>query len=211
MMGRWEGKVAIPGRYLSLVIDLGLDSSGHAIGSVTFPGLGVKGAPVTNVEVTPPHLAFAVPGVLGGPHFIAQLSHGTLDGQLTLAGNSAKFVLHKTGAAQVNLPRVSNRVQPELEGQWTGSIEYGGGPVRVTLTLANGETSASASLLFTRTKETPVPVSLVRQEDAWLNVEAADGQVTLEATFDARANELRGNLEIGGADIGLVLRKGSAQ
>jgi hypothetical protein len=211
LLGRWEGKVEIPGRYQNLVIDVGLDDFGHPAGSVTLPGLGVKGARAGNLVVTPSNLGFTVPDVLGGLQVTAQLTDGMLKGELTLGGNAAKFALHKTGAAQVDLPRASTRVQPELEGEWTGSIDYAGGPVRVTLTLANGEKSASANLVLNRTKDTPFPVSLVIQEDAWLNLEAAGGQITLEATFDANANELRGDMEIGGAGMRMVLRKGTAK
>jgi hypothetical protein len=45
--GRWEGTVQIPSRQLMLIVDLAAESgdNGGWQGSITIPGLGIKGAP----------------------------------------------------------------------------------------------------------------------------------------------------------------------
>jgi hypothetical protein len=208
--GRWEGTVEIPGRPVILVVDLASES-GHWIGSATVPRFNVKGAPLANLTVSGSQVEFTVQGVLGDPKVKAQLADGALKGEFTLSGNVANFTLRKTGPAQVDLPRKSTRVQRELEGPWNGTIVYTGIPMQVKLTLTNGDDAASANLIFVREKDLPVAVALVRQEDSALTVETGGGRISLEAKFYALANELRGTLQLGGAEIPIVLRKGNAR
>ncbi|HEX3742712.1 MAG TPA: hypothetical protein VHW09_02230 [Bryobacteraceae bacterium] len=209
--GRWEGNVEIPGGGLRLVIDLAPRDSGHWIGSATVPGFGVKGAPLAALEVTDQNVSFTIAGVLGDPKVKAEVSGDGLKGEFAQAGNSANFTLHKTGVAQVDLPRTSTLVEAELEGQWDGSVMYAGSPLHVKLTLQNGEKAASATLVFSRTKETAVTVTLVTQEDSRLSVEADGGQVNMDGRVDAASGELRGTLAIGGTEMPMALRKGSGK
>src|SRR4029077_5335668 len=48
--GRWEGTLQIPGRPLEVIVDLAAkgDESGSQ-GSITIPGLGIKGAPLSDI------------------------------------------------------------------------------------------------------------------------------------------------------------------
>ena len=119
--------------------------------------------------------------------------------------------LRQTGAAQVDLPPKSTPVQHELEGQWIGSIVYAGSAMQVKLSLTSKDGAASANLVFVKDKDLPVSVALVRQEDSTLRVETAGGKISLEATFDQEASEIRGAMQIGGTDVPIVLRKGDAK
>src|SRR6266478_3269100 len=49
--GRWEGSVQIPGRELTLIVDLAQDSHGLWIGSIIIPGLDIKGVLLTEIAV----------------------------------------------------------------------------------------------------------------------------------------------------------------
>jgi outer membrane protein assembly factor BamB len=62
--GRWEGSAQIPDGELNLIVDLS-QQNGAWVGSVIIPGLGVKGAPLTDIKVQPPDVSFAVKGALG--------------------------------------------------------------------------------------------------------------------------------------------------
>jgi hypothetical protein len=211
MSGRWEGIVEIPGRPLRLVLDLAPGDSGNWTGSATVPGFNVKGTPLSNLVVSVSEVEFTIKGVLGDPRVKAQIEGDALRGDLTVGGNTARFTLRQAGTAQVDLPPKSTPVQHELEGQWNGSIVYAGSTMQVKLSLTNKDGAASANLVFVRDKDLPVLVTLVLQEDSALRVETASGKISLEATFDQQAAEIRGAMEIGGADVPIVLRKGNAK
>ena len=79
--GRWEGTARIPDDELTVVVDLAQEN-GAWVGSVIIPGLGVKGTPLTDIQVQPPDVNFAVKGPLG-----IQLNLRLLDVNNKLAGN----------------------------------------------------------------------------------------------------------------------------
>src|SRR5215471_513578 len=56
--GRWSGKIQIPGQELILVVDLARGASWN--GSVTLPGLNVKGAPLTAINVQGDDISFGI-------------------------------------------------------------------------------------------------------------------------------------------------------
>ena len=62
--GRWEGSAHIPDDELNVIVDL-TQENGAWIGSIIIPGLGLKGAPLTDIKVQPPDVNFAVKGALG--------------------------------------------------------------------------------------------------------------------------------------------------
>ncbi len=101
--GRWEGRVEIPGSELQLIVDLAQGSAGGWAGSIVIPGLGIKGAALSNVVVTDTDVAFDIGKVLGTPthgpagfraHLIAA---DGMAGEMRQAGNVAKFALTKIG------------------------------------------------------------------------------------------------------------------
>lgn len=209
--GRWEGKVEIPGRPFTLVIDVANDESGHWTGSAIAPGLNVKGAPLANLTVKDAAVEFAIPNVLGEPTLKARITADGMSGEYVEAANRAHFTLHRTGVAQVDPPKKSTPVQHELAGPWSANIVYAGRDFRVKLTLTNGDGAASATLALVGTKENPFPIALVRQEDSALALTSADGQIGLDAMFDKDSGEIRGSLQIGPTEVPITLRKGSAK
>src|SRR5438874_9657318 len=64
--GRWEGTVQIPSRELVLIVDLaaGSGDSGGWQGSITIPGLGIKGAPLTDIAVKSDGVVFSIKSAL---------------------------------------------------------------------------------------------------------------------------------------------------
>ena len=119
--GRWEGSVQIPGEELKLILDLSEESGKDWIGSIIVPGFGVKGAPLADLRVRSSELDFTIKGALGNERVgKAELkAHLTADGHLAgdfmQGGNSAPFVLEKTGPAQVELPARSTPVGASSE------------------------------------------------------------------------------------------------
>jgi hypothetical protein len=120
--GHWEGSIQIPGHELKVVVDLAQNAGDGWIGSITMPGLLVKGAELSGISTKDSDVSFAIKDALAaqrvGPvKFKGQMiSAGELAGNFLQAGNSAVFRLAKTGPPQVELPVRSTAVGKEIEG-----------------------------------------------------------------------------------------------
>jgi hypothetical protein len=212
--GRWEGSVKIPGRELQLILDLAQSSAGGWIGSIIIPGLGIKGAPATNLRVTDSDLSFDVDGMLrvapyGGATFKAMLVGADgLAGEMSQGGNVAKFSLRRVAQAQVELPTRSTAVAHDIEDQWIGDFELGGYPRHVTITLENKpDGAATAKFVVVGKQTTDLPVDLVVAEGNLLRIESQLYRVVFEGRFVNAAGEIRGVVEVGTNEAPLVLRR----
>ena len=93
--GRWEGSIRIPGRELPLVVDLAPGTAGRWTGSLIIAGLGLKGAPLSNIVVGDAGVAFDLGAVLqnstyGPATFNARMTgDASMAGELRQAGYSA--------------------------------------------------------------------------------------------------------------------------
>ena len=205
--GRWEGTVQIPGRPFTLVVDLSSDQTGNWIGSVIVPGFNVKGAPLSDLVVKDAEVAFVIHEALGNPSVKGRLVDGAIQGEFAEGGNHAPLVLHRTGDAQVDLPPKSTQLRRELEGVWTGSLVYASHEFQVKLTLKNGENGGNAAFVLTREKDFPLTIGWVQQDGSALTMQTTDGEESVDARFDAAKGEIRGTMQIGGADVPLLLHK----
>ncbi|MBZ5595511.1 MAG: hypothetical protein LAP39_24975 [Acidobacteriia bacterium] len=204
---RWEGTVQIPGREMRVVIDLAQDSQGRWTGSAVVPGFGIKGTPLADIVINESEVAFTIKGALGDPKFKGRLTgSGALTGDYQQAGNTAPFTLQKAGPPQVESPRGSTSVRKELEGTWQGEMDLFG-TVKVRLDLVNeAGGTATAKFIFTRNKETPLPLNLVTDEGGILTVESTENGITYEGRFRKEASEITGTFQQGPFEVPLVLR-----
>jgi hypothetical protein len=212
--GRWEGVAQIPGNELRLVVDLSDEGGKGWIGSIVVPGFGVKGAELADLHVRGGDLDFAIKGALGNePSGRAELkAHLTADGHLAgdfkQGGNSAPFVLTKTGPAQIDLPLRSTAVAKELEGEWKGDYEMMGYARHATMKFANrGTEGAALEFTIVGKKVNNVPVSLVTQDGDFVTVKSDEFGITFEGRFSKESGELKGTLSQGPMEAPLVLRK----
>jgi len=212
--GRWEGSAQIPGGELKLVIDLSQDSGKGWIGSIIVPGFGVKGAPLTDITVKDSEVAFTLKGALGNERAgQAKLkAHLTADshlaGDFLQGGNSAPFVLGKTGPPQVELPPRNTAVSKELEGEWKGEYELTGYTRHVTMKFANrGVDGASVECVIIGKKTNNVPVSLVTQEGDFLSLKSDEFGITYEGRFRNETGEIKGTFTQGPFELPLVMHR----
>jgi hypothetical protein len=212
--GRWEGSAQIPGRELPLIVNLAQDSTGAWAGSIIIPGLGIKGAPLTNVRVTDTDLSFDVDGALrmapyGAAEFKARLIGADgLAGEMSQGGNVAKFSLRRVAPAQVELATRSTAVAHAIEDQWIGDFELGGYPRHVTITLENKPGgAATAKFVVVGKQTTDLPVDLVVEEGNVLRIESQLYHIAFEGRFIDAAGEIRGVVELGTNEAPLVLRR----
>jgi len=212
--GRWEGVAQIPGRELRLIVDLSQEEGKGWIGSIIVPGFGVKGAQLVDLHVRSGDMAFAIKGALGNERagkaeLKAHLtSDGHLAGNFNQGGNSAAFVLEKTGPAQVELPPRSTAVAKELEGEWKGDYEMMGYPRHATMKFSNrGPEGAALEFTIVGKKVNNVPVSLVTQDEDFLTVKSDEFGITFEGRFNKAAGEIKGTLSQGSLEAPLILRR----
>jgi hypothetical protein len=212
--GRWSGRANVPGTGLPMVVDLARDASGAWAGSLTLPGLEVKGAPLANIVVDGDEVRFESPEALAGrppvpARFAARAeANGVLSGELVQAGNSASFTLRRVGPAQVDLPRRSAPVPRALEGRWIGTYELGGYPRSVTVDIANeGVAMPKVDFVIAGKATTKLPIDFVAEQEGTLRIESK----TYGITFEGRVREGRidGSLEQGPYELPLTLRRPS--
>jgi hypothetical protein len=212
--GRWEGSAQIPGEELKLIVDLSEEAGKGWIGSIIVPGLGVKGAPLVDLHVRSSDLAFAIKGALGSERagqaeIRGQLTtDGHFAGEFRQGGNSAPFVLERTGPPQVELPPRSTAVGKELEGQWKGEYELNGYARQVTMKFVNRAADAAAvEFVIVGKKTNNVPVTLVMQEGDFLTIKSDQFQITYEGRFRKEAGEIKGTFTQGPFELPLVMRR----
>jgi hypothetical protein len=214
--GRWVGPLQIPGRELRLVVDLAQDGAGAWTGSIIIPGLGIKGAPLSNLVVADPNVTFDIGDLLRSPTygpaaFKVRLSAvDGMAGEMSQGGNVAPFFLKRTAPPQVELPPRSTAVGREIADRWTGDYELGGYPRHVTITLENhADAGATARFVIVGKQTNNLPVDLVIEEGNFLRIESQANQVAFEGRFFKDSGEIRGVVELGAFERPLVLRRAS--
>ena len=214
--GRWEGLAQIPGRELKLIVDLSEEAGKGWIGSIIIPGLAIKGAPLIDRKAGGPDLVFEIKGALGnekiGPaEMQAHLTAGNrLEGNFKQGGNTAPFVLEKTGPPQVELPPRNTAVSKELEGEWKGQYELMGYARQVTMKFTNrGAEGAGLEFIIVGKKTNNVPVSLVTQEGDFLAIKSDEFGMTYEGRVRKEPREINGTLTQGPFEVPLVMRQTS--
>jgi hypothetical protein len=211
--GRWEGTVAIADREVPVAIDLAPSADGQGwVGSVVLSGLGVKGAPLSEVSVAPPRVSFALASPLGenglNAKFELQLEAlERMSGTLAHAGRSSPLALRRTGEAQVDLPPASTAVVAGAVGEWQGGYELFGYPRKVTLRLENQAHAARATFVIEGKRHNELPVDLVRQEGETLFVVSTTSGIRYEGRLSPAGDEIAGVLLQGPLEVPLTLRR----
>jgi hypothetical protein len=212
--GRWEGFAQIPGREIKLIVDLSAESGSNWAGSIIIPGFGVKGAPLADLNIQGNAIAFAIKSALGDERagraeLKGQLTaDGRFTGNLNQGGNSAPFVLEKTGPPQVELPPRNTTVAKEIEGEWKGDYEMMGYARHATVKFSNrGAEGAGVEFTIVGKKVNNVPVSLVTQDENFLTVKSDEFGITFEGRFNKEAGEIKGTVSQGPLEAALVLRR----
>ena len=208
--GRWEGSVQIPARELKLVIDLAQDGHGSWMGSIIIPELNLTGALLTEIAVQDSSASFAIKTARGlQAAFKGSLNaDGTLAGSFVEAGNTAPFVLKKTGPPQVETPPQSTPISKELEGEWKGEYEMYGYPRYVTVKLVNRDAEgAAAEFVIVGRKTNNLSMDLVTQEGDLLTIDSHEIGISYEGRFEKATNEIKGTFIQGAIELPLVLRR----
>jgi len=206
--GRWSGKIQIPGHELFLIVDLA--HTANWSGSATLPGLNVKGAALNDINVQGADISFAVQAMTGpsveSPKIKARLTDRKLVGDFLQGGNTAHFVLEKTGPPQVEEPPHSTPVAKEFEGEWNGGYELMGYPRKVAIKLQNhAPQPASAEWVIVGKKVNNLPVDRITQQGNFITIESSAFGVSYEGRLEN--GEIHGTVLQGPIEVALVLRR----
>jgi hypothetical protein len=200
--GRWEGTARVPDDELTVVVDLAQEN-GVWVGSVIIPGLGLKGAPLTEIKVQPLDVNFAVKGALGIELNLHLVSNNKLAGNFEQAGNRAPATLQKKGPPQVEYPPRNTPVAKELEGEWKGDYEMLGYTRHVSIKFANHPDGATADFVIVGRKHNVLPVDLVTQESDLVTVDSHEMGFSFEGRL--RDGKLTGAIRQAAMETPLVL------
>ena len=202
--GRWEGSAQIPDNVLNLIVDLSQEN-GAWVGSIIIPGLGLKGAPLTDIKVQSPDVNFAVKGALGIQLKLRLDANNKLAGNFEQAGNRAPATLQKTGPPQVEYPPRSTPVAKELEGEWKGDYDMLGYTRHVSIKFANHPDGAIADFVIVGRKHNVLPVDLVTQEGDLVTVDSHEMGFSFEGRL--RNGRLTGAIQQGAIETPLELAR----
>lgn len=200
--GRWEGTAQIPDAELNVIVDL-VQRNGAWVGSIIIPGLGLKGAPLTDIKVQSSDVNFAVKGALGIQLKLRLDANNKLAGNFEQAGNRAPVTLQKTGPPQVEYPPRNTPVAKELEGEWKGDYEMLGYTRHVSIKFANHPDGATADFVIVGRKHNVLPVDLVTQEGDLVTVDSHEMGFIFEGRL--RNGKLTGAIQQGAIETPLVL------
>jgi hypothetical protein len=207
--GRWEGTAHIPGDDLTVIVDLAQEN-GAWVGSMIIPGLDVKGAPLTDVNVKPPDVSFSVKGTLGIQLKLQLDGNGKMTGSFEQAGNRAPTTLQRTGAPEVEQPPRNTPVAKELEGEWKGDYEMLGYTRHVSIKFTNrGPNGAAAEFVIVGRKHNNLPVDLVTQEGDLVTIDSHEIGFSFEGRL--RNGKLTGVIRQGATETPLVLERAQQQ
>jgi hypothetical protein len=202
--GRWEGTARVPDDELTVVVDLAQEN-GAWVGSIIIPGLGLKGAPLTEIKVQPLDVNFAVKGALGIELNLHLVSNNKLAGNFEQAGNRAPATLSKTGLPQVEYPPRNTPVTKELEGEWKGDYEMLGYTRHVSIKFANHPDGATADFVIVGRKHNVLPVDLVTEEGDLVTVDSHEMGFSFEGRL--RDGKLTGAIRQAAMETPLVLTR----
>jgi len=210
LSGRWEGAVQIPASPMRLVIDLAQQDQ-QWVGSLIAPDFGVKGAPLTAIAVKGSDVEFALKHALGEPTFKGHLdSDGMLKGEYAQAGNKAPFQFKRLGDPQVDFPERSTLVGKDLQGEWTGSVQFQGKPLTVILKLPDSgtPTTPSGQLVITDSNTT-FPITFWKQEGSNILFTMESANLTFEGELRGNPPEITGVVRQGAFELPLTLHRGA--
>jgi hypothetical protein len=203
--GRWEGTAQIPDNELNVIVDLAQEN-GTWVGSMIIPGLGLKGAPLTDIAVKLPEVSFSVKGTLGIQLKLHFDGSGKMTGNFEQAGNRALTTLQRSGPPQVEHPPRNTPVAKELEGEWKGDYQMLGYARHVSITFTNrGPDGAAAEFVIVGRRTNKLSVDLVTQEGDLVAVDSHEIGISFEGRL--RNGKLSGTIRQGTIETPLVLER----
>jgi hypothetical protein len=159
---------------IEVTVDLAKSPTGAWIGSMSILHSTTADVPLDAVVVADSAVRFAA-RLPGKTSFGGRLSTDArgLSGIVSNAEGGVAFQLTRTGDADVKVPPASSPLPKAFEGAWEGTLESGGQPRRVRVTLAPApDGTATATLISVDKGNLEIPVATVTVRDRQLELDA---------------------------------------
>ena len=208
LAGHWRGTAQIPGMPAVVVLDLD-QAAGTWVGSLTAPGYGTKGVPLTAIVLPENGALQASVAVFGGATLRARLEGDRLAGTLEAGGNTAALVLERAGAAQVDLPPRNMALGVGFEGQWKAEFELGS-KLHAELSLHNepGGTS-SGEMKVAEMGNAPLKLQRIVQEGGGLQFKVEGAGAEFDGRLDSAGNAIEGRMYMGALEWEMRWQRGA--
>jgi len=199
--GRFEGIARIPGAPAVLVLDLDREPKGGWIASITAPGYGAKGLPLTAVTEAGGELSASF-ALFGGATLRVHSSGSGLVGTLEAAGQTAPLELARAGAAQVDRPPRNAALAAGFCGQWSAQFEVGAFKLHAELSLRNEEGSTSSGeMKVPEMGGSAMKLEGIAQDGETVRFKAVGGQpIEYEGRLSPRGDSIDGRLYVASLD-----------
>ena len=213
--GHWTGAIHVPpfngasAREIGIDIDIARTAGGALEATFSQAAQNIKGLPLGKVTLEGKSVSFELKANGGG------LFKGTLADAKTMSGEfvtseggyTIPFDLARTGDAQIPAAPKSAAIGKELEGTWSGTVEFGGKQERLVLKLTNRADGTSAgTILDLDGSNVDIPIA-VTQKAASVTVEVSS--VSASFTGVLNGNELTGTWNQGPLTLPLTFTRGA--
>ncbi|MGO9088445.1 MAG: alpha/beta hydrolase family protein [Candidatus Sulfotelmatobacter sp.] len=203
--GDWQGTLNAGGAQLRLVLHLTKAADGSlkaTLDSVDQPG--GNGIPVNSVTLKNSKLNLDVAAV-----------HGTYEGTVAADAKTISGTWTQGSALPLEFKRATAPIKTEhklakpsdIDGAWMGSLDTGGGKLRVVFHIVNTEDGLTATLDSPDQGAKDIPTTSVTRDGAKLKIEAKSIGGIFEGTIAADLSSIDGKWTQGGGTLPLLLKR----
>ncbi|HEY5569218.1 MAG TPA: hypothetical protein VIM81_18490 [Gammaproteobacteria bacterium] len=191
--GHWEGAIHAPSGDVPVEVDLRLDDGDTLAGTFTSPAERIKGFPLWSATVEGMSVSLELKFDDSGVRtFAGNLSAdgASMSGDLLVNVYAVPFNLARTGEAKIEAPPRSPAIDEAWTGEWSASLDVGGKPLPLELTLSN-HADGTAMGSWASGGGTAVPISIAHQ-DRSLTLTSTVTPAAYAGTVNADGTEISG-------------------
>jgi pimeloyl-ACP methyl ester carboxylesterase len=203
--GDWQGTLAAGGVELRLVLHVGKNTDGSlkaTLDSIDQPG--ANNIPVTSITLKDSKLNLGVDAV-----------HGTYDGTVSSDGKAIKGTWTQGQPLPLEFQRVAVAIKTEhkpakpsdVDGAWLGTLDTGGGKLRVVFHIVNTEDGLTATLDSPDQGANGLPTTSVTRDGASLKIEVKQIGGGFSGKIAADLSSIDGTWTQMGNSMALVLKR----
>jgi uncharacterized protein len=202
--GDWQGTLDIGGGQLRLVLHIAKAPDGALKATLDSVDQGANGIPVNSITLKGSELNLDVAAV-----------HGTYDGQVQPDGKTIKGTWSQGNPLPLEFRRATTPIKPEhkpakpsdIDGPWMGTLDTGGGKLRVIFHIVNTEDGLIATLDSPDQGAKGLPTTSVTRDGSTLKIEVKGIGGSFEGKIAADLSSIDGNWTQGGRTLPLVLKR----
>jgi hypothetical protein len=209
--GHWEGTIQAPDVQVAVAIDLAKDRNGQFVGTFTEPERGLKGLPLATVTIEERSIKLVLRANQGGGTFNGTVSadNRSMTGEFVMneGGYVLPFTFTRTGDANIVPAPRSPAIAKELAATWQGTLDVGGKPLRIIVTMTNHpDGTATGTVMSPEAGGIDIPIAIAQRSDT-ITLEVPAVGASFAAVINADKTELTGTWSQGPAALPLVLKR----